>query len=101
MDGWYQYWLPCKVTPNRPDFGKSIVIVFYKRLDYYLLPTSLLYSGTIDREKVYFKRQVDDFAIACKDERTANIIYDAIDDALQMPWSLYSTAWTFYNPDGI
>ena len=34
---------------------------------------------------MYFKRQVDDFAIACKEETTANIIYDAIDAALQMP----------------
>jgi hypothetical protein len=39
----------------------------------------------MDGEKVYFKRQVDDFAIACKEERTANIIFDAIDSALQMP----------------
>jgi hypothetical protein len=53
-----------------------------------LTPTThapCLYSGTIEAEKVYFKRQVDDFAIACKEERTATIIFDAIDFALQIP----------------
>lgn len=53
-----------------------------------LIPTThepCLYYGFIEKTKVYFKRQVDDFAIACRKERTANIIYDAIDAALQMP----------------
>jgi hypothetical protein len=53
-----------------------------------LVPTihePCLYSGYIDSEKVYFKRQVDDFAIACKEEKTATIIYDAIDFKLQIP----------------
>jgi hypothetical protein len=44
-----------------------------------------LYSGRIEQDKVYFKRQVDDFAIACKEERIATIIYDAIDEELQIP----------------
>jgi hypothetical protein len=44
-----------------------------------------LYSGFIAAEKVYFMRQVDDFAIACSNERIATIIYDAIDDKLQIP----------------
>ena len=53
-----------------------------------LTPTThepCLYSGTLEEEKVYFKRQVDDFAIACKEERTATIIFDAIDSELQIP----------------
>jgi len=44
-----------------------------------------LYSGQFQDEKVYFKRQVDDFAIACSSERVATIIYDAIDNQLQIP----------------
>jgi hypothetical protein len=35
--------------------------------------------------KVYFKHQVDNFAIACKEERLTNIIFCAIDFDLQMP----------------
>ena len=53
-----------------------------------LVPTvhePCLYSGLIEQQKVYFKRQVDDFAIACKEERIASIIYDAIDQELQIP----------------
>jgi hypothetical protein len=44
-----------------------------------------LYSGIVNGEKVYFKRQVDDFAIACSNESIATIIYDAIDQQLQIP----------------
>ena len=44
-----------------------------------------LYSGTIAGKRVIFKRQVDDFAIAAPDERTANILLDMIDDQLKIP----------------
>eukprot|EP00804_Cyclotella_cryptica_P009461 CCRYP_017762-RA/>CCRYP_017762-RA protein AED:0.40 eAED:0.40 QI:0/-1/0/1/-1/1/1/0/256 len=44
-----------------------------------------LYSGIIAHEKVYFKRQVDDFAIACTNDHIATIIYDAIDEQLHIP----------------
>lgn len=44
-----------------------------------------LYSGIIDGKRIIFKRQVDDFAIAAPDERTANILFDMIDDALTIP----------------
>jgi hypothetical protein len=44
-----------------------------------------LYYGHFDGNKVYFKRQVDDFAIACAEERIANIIFDVIDSKLQIP----------------
>ena len=44
-----------------------------------------LYSGVIDGKRVVFKRQVDDFAIAAPNERTANILLDMIDDELTIP----------------
>ena len=44
-----------------------------------------LYSGVVDGKRVIFKRQVDDFAIAAPDERTANILLDMIDDELSIP----------------
>jgi hypothetical protein len=44
-----------------------------------------LYSGVVDGNRVIFKRQVDDFAIAAPDERTANILLDLIDDELSIP----------------
>jgi hypothetical protein len=43
-----------------------------------------LYSGVVDGKRVIFKRQVDDFAIAAPDERTANILLDLIDDDLSI-----------------
>ncbi len=44
-----------------------------------------LYSGVVDGNRVIFKHQVDDFAIAAPDERTANILLDLIDDELSIP----------------
>jgi len=44
-----------------------------------------LYSGVIAGQRVIFKQQVDDFAIAAPDERTANILLDMIDDQLSIP----------------
>ena len=44
-----------------------------------------LYSGYIENTRDYFKRQMDDFAIACQEERIATIIFDAIDLELQIP----------------
>ncbi len=43
-----------------------------------------LHLGIIEGKHVIFKRQVDDFAIAAPDERTANILFDMIDDVLQI-----------------
>jgi hypothetical protein len=48
-----------------------------------LTPTThepCLYSGTIAGQRVIFKRQVDDFAIATATEKTANILLNLIDD---------------------
>ena len=56
--------------------------------DYLFVPTvhePCLYRGTVDGERVIFKRQVDDFAIATTSEHIANIIFDAIDSKLSMP----------------
>ncbi len=39
----------------------------------------------VDGHWVIFKRQVDDFAVAASDERTANILLDMIDDRLTIP----------------
>jgi KUP system potassium uptake protein len=53
-----------------------------------LTPTThepCLYSGTIAGQRVIFKRQVDNFAIATATEKTANILLDLIDDALSIP----------------
>ena len=44
-----------------------------------------LYSGSIGGQRVIFKQQVDDFAIALPDACTADILMDMIDDALSMP----------------
>ena len=50
-----------------------------------LVPTvhePCLYSGLVNGNRVIFKCQVDDFAVAAPDERTANILLDMIDDHL-------------------
>ena len=44
-----------------------------------------LYSGIINGKRTLLKRQVDDFAIAAPDERTATILLDLIDDELSIP----------------
>ena len=47
-----------------------------------LVPTAhepCLYSGHVGGERVLLKRQVDDFEVAAKDERTASLILDEID----------------------
>ncbi len=44
-----------------------------------------LYSGIINGQRVLFMRQVDDFAIAAPDARTADLLLDMIDDKLTIP----------------
>jgi len=44
-----------------------------------------LYSGVINGTRVLFMRQVDDFAIAAPDSKTADILLDMIDDKLKIP----------------
>ena len=44
-----------------------------------------LYSGVMNGKRVLLKRQVDDFAIAAPDERTATTLLDLIDDELSIP----------------
>jgi hypothetical protein len=43
------------------------------------------YSGIINGQRVLFMRQVDDFAIATPDARTADLLLDMIDDKLTIP----------------
>jgi hypothetical protein len=53
-----------------------------------LTPTThepCLYSGTVAGKRIIFKRQVDNFAIATADEKTADILLDLIDDKLSIP----------------
>jgi hypothetical protein len=53
-----------------------------------LTPTThelCLYSGTIAGRRVIFKRQVDDFAIAAPDEKTADILPDILNNQLSIP----------------
>ncbi len=44
-----------------------------------------LYSGTINGNRIIFKRQVDDFAIAAPDPQTADILLDMLNDKMTMP----------------
>jgi hypothetical protein len=44
-----------------------------------------LYSGLINGVRIIFMRQVDDFAIAAPDSRTADILLDMLDEKLSMP----------------
>jgi hypothetical protein len=44
-----------------------------------------LYSGIINSNCIIFKCQVDDFAIAAPDDKTANILLNMIDDHLTIP----------------
>ena len=48
----------------------------------FILYMNHVYSGVIDGQRVIFKRQVDDFAIAAPNEHTANVLFDMIDDRL-------------------
>ena len=43
-----------------------------------------LYSGIINNNRVLLKRQVDDFAIAAPDAKTADVLLDLIDDKLKI-----------------
>jgi hypothetical protein len=44
-----------------------------------------IYSGCIAGKRIIFKQQVDDFAIAAPDEKTANILLDLLDKQLSIP----------------
>ncbi len=44
-----------------------------------------LYSGIINGNRILLKRQVDNFAIAALDAKTADILLDMIDDKLKIP----------------
>ncbi len=53
-----------------------------------LIPTvhkPCLYLGTINRQRVLFMQQVDDFAIAEPDAKTSDILMDLINYRLKIP----------------
>jgi hypothetical protein len=99
-----EWWMQHKKRPPIPD-GQVIPILsamqghpeslrlWEKHADHILHELGLtptvhkpcLYSGRMDGNRVIFKRQVDDFAIAAPDSRTADILLDMINDALLMP----------------
>lgn len=72
--------------PESPRLWEKHCDKILRSLDF--VPTThepCLYSGFINGEKVYFKRQVDDFATASSNEQIGTIIFDAIDKQLQIP----------------
>jgi hypothetical protein len=44
-----------------------------------------MYQGTINEERIIFLRQVDDFAVASKHEKTAQLFLDTINALLRIP----------------
>jgi hypothetical protein len=55
-----------------------------------------LYCGYVDGERVLFKRQVDDFILAARNNETANKVWDRIDEHLRMPMKRYGLV-SMYN----
>ena len=47
--------------------------------------TTLYTHANGTKEIIYMLRQVDDFALACKDESTAKAVYNAIGKRLKLP----------------
>jgi hypothetical protein len=72
--------------PESPRLWEKRADAILRKLG--LTPTThepCLYSGNVAGKRVIFKRQVDDFAIAAPDEKTADILLDLIDDQLSIP----------------
>jgi hypothetical protein len=78
--------LLCKATLNLLVFEKKHTDAILQDLN---LTTTVhepcFYSGTINGNRIIFKRQVDDFAIAAPDKKTTDILLDMIDDHLTIP----------------
>jgi hypothetical protein len=57
----------------------------------------------VDGKRVIFKQQVEDFAIAALDKRTANILLDMIDDCLSIPmkWQGYLDMYNKIDVDSL
>ncbi|KAL7525465.1 hypothetical protein ACHAXR_001015, partial [Thalassiosira sp. AJA248-18] len=67
--------------PESPRLWEKFIDEILKSLG--LVPTvhePCLYHGVIDGKRILFLRQVDDFACAAPDQRTADILLDMIDD---------------------
>jgi hypothetical protein len=72
--------------PESPRLWEKHANAILRDLD--LTPTvhePCLYSQTINGNRIIFKCQVDNFALAVPDEKTANILLDMIDDHLTIP----------------
>ena len=71
-----------KLKHNKPAFLALLCALSF------LLPMNRAFipdTPRTEKARVYFKCQVDDFAIACQEECKATIIFDAIDLELQIP----------------
>jgi hypothetical protein len=72
--------------PESPRLWEKHADAFLQGLG--LTPTThepCLYSGKVAGKRVIFKRQVDNFAIATADKKTANIHLDLLDNELSIP----------------
>ncbi|KAL7529031.1 hypothetical protein ACHAXR_002756, partial [Thalassiosira sp. AJA248-18] len=72
--------------PESPRLWEKFIDGILKSLG--LTPTvhePCLYHGVIDGKRILFLRQVDDFACAAPDARTADILLDMIDEKLSIP----------------
>jgi hypothetical protein len=72
--------------PESPRLWEKHTNAILCELD--LTPTThkpCLNSGTVAGKRVIFKRQVNDFAIAAPNKKTADILLDLIDDQLSVP----------------
>ena len=86
---------PWKRYPNPPSYARTPESpqLWGKHIDKILrdhgpTPTvhkPCLYVSTIDSERIIFMRQVDDFVISTRLDRTAVILLDRLDDALSIP----------------
>ena len=75
--------------PEAPRLWQNLIHSILTN-DMKLTPTThepCLYSGTFEKKSIYFLRQVDDFAIACRSETIAKRFIDAIDSKMTcMEW---------------
>ncbi len=72
--------------PESPRLWEKHADAIFRDLG--LTPTIIkpcLYSGVITGQRIIFKQQVDDFAIAAPDKKTSNILLELIDDQLSIP----------------
>mmetsp|Transcript_3929 Transcript_3929/g.6968 ORF Transcript_3929/g.6968 Transcript_3929/m.6968 type:complete len:108 (+) Transcript_3929:942-1265(+) len=72
--------------PEAPPLWERHVDIIFKK--YKLTSTThapCLYLGLVKGKGALLMRQVDDFALAASSKRTANIMFDYVDDELTFP----------------